>query len=349
MIDRNIQIQNIYYMLSYAFKVLQEDGYKHLGSEEFKNTADLFAAILIQGVSVQLKRGLTKEYIERAEELSSLRGKIDVTTSLKKNSLIRKQLECIYDDYSVDTSLNQIIKSTLILLLKSDIKTERKKEIRKLLLFLEEVSIINLYTVNWNINYSRNNQTYRMLIGICYFTFKGLLHSENGPDVKIMNFLDEQRMCRLYEKFILEYYRKEHPELKANSKEIDWQLDDGIDNNMLPVMQSDIMLEKGSTVHIIDAKYYSHTTQVQFDKHTVHSANIYQIFTYVKNKEAELTGKEHKVSGMLLYARTNEEIQPDETYQMSGNEISVRTLDLNVPFVEIKESLDGIIQEYFRE
>ena len=68
-----------------------------------------------------------------------------------------------------------------------------------------------------------------------------------------------------------------------------------------------------------------------------------------QSKEAELTGKEHKVSGMLLYARTNEEIQPDETYQMSGNEISVRTLDLNVPFVEIKESLDGIIQEYFRE
>ena len=87
-------------MLSYAFKVLQEDGYKHLGSEEFKNTADLFAAILIQGVNVQLKRGLTKEYIEKSEELSSLRGKIDVNTSLKKNSLIKKQLECIYDDYS---------------------------------------------------------------------------------------------------------------------------------------------------------------------------------------------------------------------------------------------------------
>ena len=34
---------------------------------------------------------------------------------------------------------------------------------------------------------------------------------------------------------------------------------------------------------IIDAKYYSHTTQVQFDKHTLHSNNLYQIFTYVKN------------------------------------------------------------------
>ena len=348
MIDRHIQIQNIYYMLSYAFKVLQEDGYKHLGSEEFKNTADLFAAILIQGVNVQLKRGLTKEYIEKSEELSSLRGKIDVNTSLKKNSLIKKQLECIYDDYSVDTSLNQIIKSTFVLLMKSDIKTERKKDIRNLLMFLVEVSIIDLHTVNWNVNYSRNNQTYKMLIGICYFTVKGLLHSENGINMKIMDFLDEQRMCRLYEKFILEYYRKEHSELKANSKEIDWQLDDDIDN-MLPVMQSDIMLEKGTTVLIIDAKYYSHTTQVQFDKHTIHSANIYQIFTYVKNKEAELNDKVHKVSGMLLYARTDEDIQPDETYQMSGNQISVKTLDLNVPFDDIRNTLDKIAISNFAQ
>ena len=46
---------------------------------------------------------------------------------------------------------------------------------------------------------------------------------------------------------------------------------------MLPVMQTDIHLQRGNTVLIIDAKYYSHTTQVHFDKHTLHSNNLYQI------------------------------------------------------------------------
>ena len=59
-----IPIQNIYYMLSYAFQVLNEDGYRNMATEEFDNVAELCAAILIKGVSVQLKRGLGRAYIE---------------------------------------------------------------------------------------------------------------------------------------------------------------------------------------------------------------------------------------------------------------------------------------------
>ena len=100
---------------------------------------------------------------------------------------------------------------------------------------------------------------------------------------------------------------------------------------------------------VIDAKYYSHTLQQQFDKQTVHSGNLYQIFTYVKNREAQLSGAPHEVSGMLLYAATDEDVQPDCTYLMSGNKISVRTLDLGLPFEEIRAQLDGIAQEHFKE
>ncbi len=77
------------------------------------------------------------------------------------------------------------------------------------------------------------------------------------------------------------------------------------------------------------------------------SNNLYQIFTYVKNKEYELKDiPEHSVSGMLLYAKTDEEIQPDNDYVMSGNRISVKTLDLNADFSSIKKTLDGIVQQF---
>ena len=56
---------------------------------------------------------------------------------------------------------------------------------------------------------------------------------------------------------------------------------------------------QGNTVLIIDAKYYSHTTQTQFDNHTIHSNNLYQIFTYVKNRDYDFKEEEHKVSGMF--------------------------------------------------
>ena len=112
-------------------------------------------------------------------------------------------------------------------------------------------------------------------------------------------------------------------------------------------MQSDIHLQMGHTVLIIDAKYYSHTTQMQYDKYTVHSNNMYQIFTYVKNRDYQFGDGEHKVSGMLLYAKTEEEIQPDNVYQIHGNQITVRTLDLNLPFAEIAGQLNAIAESCF--
>lgn len=51
---------------------------------------------------------------------------------------------------------------------------------------------------------------------------------------------------------------------------------------------------------------------------------------------------------MLLYAKTDESVQPDNSYIMSGNRISVKTLDLNLPFEEISQQLNIIIKDEFR-
>lgn len=343
-----IRIQNIYYMLAYAFQVLNEQGYKNIATEEFDNTAELCAAILARGISTQVKRGLGKEYIPQTEALSSLRGKLDISESIKTQTFLKKQMICSYDDFSVNSVMNRIIKSTVLILLKGDISKSRKKELRKLMVFFDDVDVIDLYSVNWNMQYNRNNQTYRMLISICYLVFKGLLQTQSDGTTKLMDFLDEQRMHRLYEKFILEYYRKEHPELTTNASQIPWQLDDDF-GDMLPVMQTDIMLTKDEKTLIIDAKYYAHTTQRQYDKNTLHSGNLYQIFTYVKNKEAELAEQPHKVAGMLLYARTDEEIYPEKEYRMSGNQIGVRTLNLDGDFDMIKNQLNEIAEKFFGE
>lgn len=340
-----IPVQNIYYMLSYAFQALQVQNYKDLATENFHNTAELCAAILDKGISVQLKRGLGRDYLPKSESLSTLQGKLNISESIKTQTMLKKQMICTYDEFSTNIQFNQIIKSTVLLLLKANITNSRKKSLRKLLLFFSDVNEIDLHFVNWNQQYNRSNQNYQMLIGMCYLVYKGLLTTQNNGTTKLMDFFDGQRMCRLYEKFLLEYYRKEHPELTANASQIAWQLDD-TENQMLPRMQTDIMLSKNNNILIIDAKYYSHMTQQQYGIHTLHSNNLYQIFTYVKNKEFELRNYEHTVSGMLLYAQTDEDIIPNNTYHMSGNQISVLALDLNQDFSKISRTLDDIAKNF---
>lgn len=342
-----IPIQNIYYMLSYAFRTLTKQGYREMSTEKFSNTADLMTEILIAGISQQLKRGLGRAYIEQMEDIPVIRGRVNITESVKRQTMINRKLSCVYDDFSVDNSKNRIIKSTALLLLRADVAKQRKSRLRKLLVYFDKVELIDLRTVDWNIHYDRNNQTYRMLISICYLVVKGLLQTQADGKTKIMDFLDDQQMYHLYEKFILEYYKKEYPYIKTNASQIKWQLDDGM-GYMLPNLLSDITLEYDNKVLIIDAKYYSHIMQNRYEKETIRSANMFQIFTYVKNKEAELKDKPHEVAGMLLYAQTDNGTQPDCCYQMSGNMISVKTLNLNCDFEDIRRQLDSIITDYFK-
>lgn len=343
-----IPVQNVYYMLSYAFRVLNEQGYKSIQTEQFHNVAELCAAILTRGVSYQLKRGLGREYTSETEALVSPRGRIEINDSIKTLSRIRGQLICTYDEFSVNSYMNRIIKTTMELLLRSKISSARKKELRKLLVYFGEVQTLDVHTINWKIQYNRNNQSYRMIVSVCYLVIKGLLQTQTDGSTKLMDFLDDQRMHHLYEKFILEYYRKEYPQITASASRIDWQLDEEFDE-LLPIMQTDIMLTYKEQTLIIDAKYYAHSLQEQYGSFSAHSNNLYQIFTYVKNKEIELSDKPHeKVAGILLYAQTEEEGAFEKNYKMSGNPISIRTLDLSSDFQTIKKQLDSIAEKYLK-
>ena len=313
--DKKILINNIYHMLSYAFQTLKQENYKDVSIEPFDEMYDLFAAILSKGIGFQLKHGLYKEYINYQEDLAVISGKINISETLKKYSAHKK------------------------------VKAEYKDNLKKMILFFSDVDLLNPKGIRWSaIQFQRNNQTYRMLIGICQLIIEGMLITTNAGDYKLASFIDEQRMCRLYEKFILEYYRKHFPELTVTASQIPWCVED---STMLPTMQSDIHLQKDNTVLIIDAKYYSQTTQFRYNKHTIHSNNLYQIFTYVKNRDYQFEDLEHKVSGMVLYAKTEDDIQPNNVYQMHGNQITVKTLDLNLSFVDIKKQLDEIVKEHF--
>ena len=186
-----IRVQNVYYMLAYAFQVLHEQGYKNVATEEFDNVAELLSAILCRGVSVQIKRGLIRQYISREEALASPRGKLEIGESIKTQVIRKKQLVCNYDEFSVDAYPNRIIKTTMDLLLRGSISKARKKEIRKLMIFFDGISILDIHSINWDIQYDRNNQTYRMLIAVCRFVIKGLLQTTADGSTKIMDYADD--------------------------------------------------------------------------------------------------------------------------------------------------------------
>lgn len=342
--DKGILIKNIFYMLSYAFQELRKNNYEEIAGEEFEEIYDLFAEILARGVSSQLKQGLHRTYVPREDDLTTLRGKLNMPSTIRFFSCGVKRLSCEFDEYSENNVFNKILKTTMLLLASNDgVKPERKKALRKLLPFFANVEKIDLRSIKWStFRFDRNSKTYQMLLYLCYFIIDNILLSTERGEYKMHTFSDEH-MCRLYEKFVLEYYRRHHPEFNACAKQVSWNVvREETTMGMLPILQTDIFLTLGERTLIIDTKYYSKTLQTNFEKQTIHSNNQNQILTYVLNHDRDHTGT---TDGMLLYAKTQEEFLPNGQMKWhDGNMIYYRTLDLSQDFDGLKQQLENIVK-----
>ncbi|MDR2638253.1 MAG: 5-methylcytosine-specific restriction endonuclease system specificity protein McrC [Helicobacteraceae bacterium] len=336
----NIKIKNIYYMLSYAFQTLRETGLDNVASEDFDNIHDLFAAILVRGVGTQVKRGLHRDYLQCEEILAGVRGQIRVSETIKQTQA-QGRLVCAYDEFVPDSPHNRALKSVMLLLLRhGNVKPENKKALRKLLTYFSEVTEIAPAVIRWDaLKYHRNNVSYRMLMGICRLTVKGLLLTTEKGTHRLATWFQDEAMHRLYEKFVLAYYVRHHSNFQPKPASIDWDISDEARNPYLPRMKSDITLQNGEKRLIIDAKWYERTMQENRGKKTYKSEHLYQIYAYVKNSDKSATGN---VAGVLLYARTDESITPDADMTIGGNRISLKTLDLNCDWKAITAQLDNL-------
>jgi 5-methylcytosine-specific restriction enzyme subunit McrC len=344
-----IPVRNIYYMLAYAFSSLRSRGYASLASEEFDHVDDLLCAILTRGMDLQVRQGLLRSYVGERDSLRTVRGRIELDESIKDGSLYSGRIVCSFDEFSENVYLNRLLKTAGVTLLRSQATKFRKAALKRVLEYFERVDALQPVEIGQKVRFDRQNASYEMLVSVCRLVLEHRLPDTSGSGAKMEAF-DEDSMARLYEKFLLGYFRAEHSQhLEVSAPHVPWALDDDRDE-LLPVMRTDVTLKTREVspirILIIDAKYYMSAYQRRYNSTSLHSANLYQILAYVKNcaETDRRFGGDANVSGMLLYAGTDEG-PLGQTYSISGSEITVRSLGLDRPFSQIAVDLDEIARD----
>ncbi len=346
--DKGILIKNIFYMLTFVLKPLNWNNYKNISVEEFDNVRDLLACILGKGIAMQVKQGLYRSYVDISDVLSGCKGRININETIKLKQQNKNNLYCEYDELSINNIYNQILKSTSVILIKNgELNKENKQLLIRNLLYFDSVDEIDITKINFSkIKFTKDNKNYVMLMNICYLIKEGLLINKDEGNYKMADILNDFVMEKLYEDFIFEYFKQTYKKyLNVNRAIVKW--DTKKEDSYLPAMKTDITLtskKDSEKALIIDAKYYGKTMQKQFDRVSYHSGNMYQIYSYVQNYDNK---NNKKTAGMLLYARTIEEIIPNSSHIISGNKFTITTLDLNQKFDMLSNSLNNIANDYF--
>lgn len=341
-----IPIQNIYYLLCYAWNKLDEKELVKVSIDDSTELVDLFAKVLINATKVLLKRGIDKNYIEHTEEIAGVKGKLLISETIKRNILFKQRTICSFDDFSANILSNQILLSTIYGLTRTKgIDKELKSELvslHKMFIGIDQIQISSSLFKQVRLN--RNNRFYGFVMNVCQIIFESTLPSEEKGKFLFSDFTrDEKKMPILFQAFIRNFYKIEQykfPTVKGET--IDWQFEsvDEQSDKYLPQMHTDITLENISDKVIIDAKYYQETMKLYYNKEIIKSENLYQLFSYLINQE-EGTQKTKKAIGILLYPTI--ETDYDLNFKYGAHLIKIRTVNLNTNWENIHERLLEII------
>lgn len=345
----NIPIQNLYFLLCYAWNRLEERDLVNVSTVDATSLLNLFARVLISGAQYLLHRGLDRGYVLIEEDIGGIRGKIDFSSTLKRQLMINARLHCRFDELSYDVIHNRILKTTVAKLISSqDVDKVYRSELVDIHRRLSTINEICLQADLFNrVQLHRNNTFYGFLMNVCEMIFLHYLASQNDGDATFRDFFrDENKMSMLFEDFVCNFYRIElqgkYPGYQVIGPEyIDWdaQAEDDVSTAILPKMLTDISIRTPSGYLIIDTKYYRKALDGQYGL-KLRSENLYQLFSYLRNSEAK--GPEYKnCGGMLLYPTVDKELCA--RYVVQGHPVAVNTIDLSKNWQEIHMHLLSFI------
>ena len=203
-----VPLQNLFKMLEYAYDL---ESIKFLEGvydcESIRDFYERLAKILANRFIDRAREGLYKTYKEEYEELSFVRGRIDIPSLAR--SPVKTKLPCYFEDYTIDIEDNQIVAWTLHTILRSCICTDRSIPIlRKAERILRNSVSLKPFNGCDCVGrvYDRLNADYEIIHKLCRFFLDNIGPTQDLGDRTMVPFLVD--MARLFELFVARWLKQ---------------------------------------------------------------------------------------------------------------------------------------------
>ncbi|OON70758.1 5-methylcytosine restriction system specificity protein McrC [Hymenobacter sp. CRA2] len=342
-----VPIQNLYYLLCYAWNRLPEPGeWQHVDTASFHRPLELLTQMLLVGTRRLLQKGLPLGYAEREEELTELRGRVLLTPTLTRDLLRHGRAVCAYDELGPNTPLNRLLAGTLEVLGRTrHLPTALRQEARRVRSRFPAGIQPSPLTRNELRAVRRLHLpgTEGFLLNICTLIYRTALPDTDAEGrTRFHDFRrDEALMAGLFERFVRNFYRLEQRRYRVSSETIGWQAEAERpeDLALLPSMITDTSLEAPDRKIILDTKYYAAALKPHYDRQRLISPHLYQLYAYLQNQPPR---PGQALEGMLLYPAATQEV--DLRYTLGGFPVRVVTIDLDQPWPAISAALLALVQ-----
>lgn len=341
-----IPIHNLWFLLVYAWDLAAFAPNLKVKVEESPDLPHLVVGLFAAVVERRLRRSPTRHYVGRAATLPRVRGRIDVFRIVVERTLERGEVACRFEELSIDTPRNRFVRAALAVAGRMRVEAGLAHRCRNLAQRLELAGVAVVPASVHSLareTFGRNDAEDRPMVELARLVLELALPTEEaGTRGLPAPIRDEVLLRRLFERAVGGFYAYHLPKAQGWTVDagqwLDWPqvgATDGI-ADLLPRMQTDIVIEAPGRRLVIDTKFTDILTRNRFGRERFKSGYLYQMYAYL-GSQAHLGSMHATAEGLLLHPSLG--LHVNEFVTIQNHLIRFATLDLMAETAEIERRL----------
>jgi 5-methylcytosine-specific restriction enzyme subunit McrC len=318
--------ERLVHMLAVAHDLdLAVGGAANLGTQR-DTLLEVLIGVFCDKLTDVLRHGMPRRYVDHADDLPSLRGRLDVQRQFTALAASPQRLACRFEEFSSDIALNQVMKAAVSRLSRISQSPKNQRRLRELAHLYEDVAAVPTKALKWSsIVLDRTNHRWREMCDLARLLLAGDYQTTSQGSDRGFSLLFA--MNDLFEAFVAKMLTRALRGTGLHVVSQDRRLyclaeSDGVRRFQV---RPDIVVRRGSeTLMIIDTKWKRIAARIDDSKQGVSQADVYQMMAYGRLYACPKL--------MLLYPHHGGIAQAGETGRYvvmgSGDELVTATLDV---------------------
>lgn len=349
-----IPVRNLWLLMLYASDLFRLQ--RELGEVSFEEAPDelpdLVGRILADIVERRLRRQLNRGYQTRRENLTRVRGRIDMLKTERHSLLQRGLVACEFEEMTINTPRNRFVLhalQTIGVLVKNQDLAHECRVLANSLKLMGVSGIAPTRKVIDGERFGRHDSADRLMVAAAKLAVDLAMPTESlGSHQMVLPDREGHWVRKLFEKAVGGFYKvvlSSEWRVKPGRK-LSWQVEDPSPGivNVLPNMVTDIVLDHKPSGQrlVIDTKFNDIFTKGRFGNTSLRSKYIYQMYGYLMSQTGRGKPKWDRANGLLLHPAVGAMV--DEWVTIQGHTIRFATVDLTASAAEIRTQLLRVIE-----
>ncbi len=246
---------------------------------------EIIVRIFCDKLTEAVRKGMPRRYVEYEDDLSALRGRLNVGRQFTRHAVNPSRLACRFDVFSEDTALNRIMKAAVVHLSRMSRSSANQQRLHELAFVYADIAEISPSALRWDeVTIDRTNRRWQELLDMARLFLLNRYQTTTGGTDQGTALLFE--MNTLFEEYIGRLISRT---LAGTDLTVSLQggrlfcLSADTSERGLFQTRPDILIRRAGTVtHVIDTKWKRISSRIDDPKQGVSQSDVYQMMAYAQ-------------------------------------------------------------------